>query len=72
MRFRWKYAILALAAAIGLIAADSSDSAKVMMEAAQKKEVVDGDLNGAIKTIRSDCGEVREDGSGNGRDGAGT
>lgn len=49
MKFRAMYVILTLAAAACLIAADSSDSAKVMMEAARKKEVVDGDLNGAIK-----------------------
>src|SRR5690348_16859708 len=49
MKFRSKQWLLALVAAAGLIAADRSDPAKVMMEAARKKEVVDGDLNGAIQ-----------------------
>lgn len=45
-RSRW---LLALTAAATFIAADASGQAKVLMEAARKKEVVDGDLSGAIK-----------------------
>jgi thioredoxin-like negative regulator of GroEL len=41
--------LLALVAAAGLMAADTAGQANLMMEAARKKEVVDGDLNGAIK-----------------------
>src|SRR5579862_1315468 len=59
MRFRshiCSLAALVLAAAFTLLAADKPDSAKVMFEAAKKKELIDGDLNAAIaqyKTIVS-------------------
>jgi Tol biopolymer transport system component len=53
MQLRTGYWVLAFVAVAGLIAADSTDSANVMMEAAHKKEVVDGDLNGAIKQYRA-------------------
>jgi hypothetical protein len=49
MQFRTTHWLLAFVAVAGLIAADTADPAKVMMEAARKKEVVYGDLNGAIK-----------------------
>jgi Tol biopolymer transport system component len=59
MRFRshiCSLAALVLAAAFTLLAADKPDPAKVMFEAAKKKELIDGDLNAAIaqyKTIVS-------------------
>src|SRR5262245_20120505 len=40
--------IVALVATLALNAAQTSDTAKLMFEAARKKEVVDGDLNAAI------------------------
>lgn len=49
-------AVLAAMAATSTLAADKPDQAQVLMEAARKKEVVDGDLRGAIeqyKTIAS-------------------
>jgi Tol biopolymer transport system component len=49
MQLRTTFWILAFTTAAGLIAADSVDSPKIMLEAAHKKELVDGDLNGAIK-----------------------
>ena len=53
MQLRTGYWMLAFVTVAGLIAADGADSANVMMEAAHKKEVVDGDLNGAIKQYRA-------------------
>jgi hypothetical protein len=54
MRLRTKLlATLALVTTITLHAAQKSDSAKVMFEAAKKKELVDGDLNGAIQQYKS-------------------
>ena len=59
MRFRscaYSLAALVLAAALTLLAADKPDPAKVMFEAAKKKELIDGDLKAAIdqyKTIVS-------------------
>ena len=54
MRLRTKLlAILALLAAITINAAQKSDPAKVMFEAAKKKEVVDGDLNAAIQQYKA-------------------
>ena len=49
MQLRTRYWILTVVTAAGLTAADSAEPAKVMMEAARKKEVVDGDLSAAIK-----------------------
>lgn len=49
MKHRGTGWLLALAAAATLAASDATTEAKIMMEAARKKEVVDGDLNGAIK-----------------------
>src|SRR6478672_9727255 len=52
MQLSTGHLMLAFVAVAGLIAADSTDPANVMMEAAHKKEVVDGDLNGAIRQYR--------------------
>lgn len=49
MHLHTTYWVLAFTTAAGLIAADSAQPANVMLEAAHKKEVVDGDLNAAIK-----------------------
>src|SRR6185436_8257964 len=46
------FAILALLVAITIGAAQKNDSAKVMLEAAKKKELVDGDLNSAIQQYK--------------------
>lgn len=48
MQLRFRHLILTAVAALGLVAAEH-DSARVLMEAAKKKEVVDGDLKAAIK-----------------------
>ena len=54
MKVRSKlFTILVLLATITLLAAAQSDPAKVMMEAAKKKEVVDGDINGAIQEYKA-------------------
>ena len=53
MKLRTGYWVLAFVTVAGLIAAEGTDSANVMMEAAHKKEVVDGDLNGATKQYRA-------------------
>jgi Tol biopolymer transport system component len=45
-------ATLTLLAALTLHAAQKNDPARVMFEAAKKKELVDGDLNGAIKQYK--------------------
>jgi Tol biopolymer transport system component len=60
MQLRKPHWILALVTAAGLIAADS-DAAKVMMEAARKKEVVDGDLNGAIREYSAIVAKYKND-----------
>src|SRR5256885_1889118 len=63
MRLRTKLAclILALLAAITIHAAQKSDSAKVMLEAAKKKEVVDGDLNAAIQQYKAIIDKFKND-----------
>ena len=61
MQVRTSHWILALAAAAGLIAADSVEPARIMMEAARKKEVVDGDLNGAIKQYAAIVSKYKSD-----------
>ena len=45
--------IVALLASITLLAPAQSDPARVLLEAAMKKEVVDGDLNAAIQQYKS-------------------
>jgi len=52
MKIRIAMSILALVAVVALGAADQSETARTMLEAARKMEVVDGDLNGAIKQYR--------------------
>src|SRR5262245_21714877 len=53
IRMPFRRTILAIGLAAGLMAADSTDPAKVLMEAARKKEVVDGDLSGAIQQYKA-------------------
>jgi Tol biopolymer transport system component len=60
MKLRRTNFLLVLIAAAALATAES-DSAKVMMEAARKKEVVDGDLNGAIREYRAIVAEYKSD-----------
>jgi Tol biopolymer transport system component len=52
--------MLALVTAVALLAADS-EPAKLMMEAARKKEVVDGDLNGAIQQYSAIVSKFKSD-----------
>ena len=62
MRLRIKLpAILALVAAITINAAQGSDPAKVMFEAAKKKELVDGNLNAAIQQYKSIVSKFAKD-----------
>lgn len=44
--------VLIMMAAIALLASERSDQARVILEAARKKETVDGDLKGAIQQYR--------------------
>lgn len=54
MKVRSKlFTILVLLTTITLLAAAQTDPAKVMMEAAKKKEVVDGDINAAIQEYKA-------------------
>src|SRR6266542_2050124 len=53
MQMQMNKVILTLAAAVALLAADKPDPAQVMFEAAKKKEVVDGDLKGAIAQYKA-------------------
>ncbi len=59
MRVRRACFLVALIAA-ALVAAES-EPAKVMMEAARKKEVVDGDLNGAIRQYSAIVAKFKND-----------
>ena len=54
-------AVLALLVAITIQAAQQTNSAKVMFEAAKKKEVVDGDLNGAIQQYKEIVSKFKND-----------
>ncbi len=53
MKFRFTLSILALVAVAVTFVAAQSDTARTMLEAARKAEVVDGDLNGAIKRYQA-------------------
>ena len=56
MRFRShirSLGALVLAAALTLLAADKPDPARVMFEAAKKKEIIDGDLKAAIEQYKT-------------------
>ncbi|MBI3491410.1 MAG: PD40 domain-containing protein [Acidobacteria bacterium] len=53
MRFRLTIVTLAIVAMVGFVAAEQSDAARTMMEAARKTEVVDGDLKGAIQQYKT-------------------
>ena len=63
MRLRTKLVsiILALLTTITLLAAAQTDPAKVMLEAAKKKEVVDGDLNAAIQQYKAVADKFKND-----------
>ena len=49
MKFRPTLLIVALVAVGAFVSAAQNDTARTMLEAARKKEVVDGDLKGAIR-----------------------
>ncbi len=53
MKFRFTLSLLALVAVAVTFVAAQSDTARTMLEAARKAEVVDGDLNGAIKRYQA-------------------
>src|SRR6187399_247391 len=53
MRARLTCLALAVVAAVAFVSADQSDGARTLMEAARKKEVVDGDLKGAIQQYQA-------------------
>ena len=52
MQLRPKRFVLALMTAVALLGADKADQGQVMLEAARKKEVVDGDLKAAIEQYK--------------------
>jgi hypothetical protein len=53
MKTRVVWLLLAVVAAGVFVSADQSDGARTLMEAARKKEVVDGDLKGAIQQYQA-------------------
>jgi Tol biopolymer transport system component len=54
-------AVVAVTAAMTMQAAQKSESAKVMFEAAKKRELVDGDLKGAIQQYKAIVGKFGKD-----------
>ena len=52
MKFRSLFLALAVVASVTWVSAGQNDAARTMMEAARKKEVVDGDLKGAIQQYK--------------------
>ena len=61
MQTRLMCVICGLVAAVALVAADQNDAARTMLEAARKKEVVDGDLNGAIRQYKAIADKYKSD-----------
>ena len=61
MRFRLTYLIMAVLVAATVVAARQSGPAQAMFEAARKMEVVDGDLNGAIKQYQAIVDKYKTD-----------
>lgn len=53
MTFKLRCLVLTLVAAVAFVSAEQQDAARTMMEAARKKEVVDGDLRGAIQQYKT-------------------
>ena len=53
MKFRRTCLALTLVAAVAFVSAEQNDAARTLMEAARKKEVVDGDLKGAIQQYQT-------------------
>jgi Tol biopolymer transport system component len=53
MKFRLTCLAIAVVAAVAFVSADQSDAARTQMEAARKKEVVDGDLKTAIQQYQA-------------------
>lgn len=53
MKFRTTRLVVALSATIAVVSAAQGDTARTMLEGARKMEVVDGDLNGAIKRYQA-------------------
>jgi hypothetical protein len=61
MKFRLTCLAAALVAAIAFVSAEQNDAARTMMEAARKKEVVDGDLKGAIQQYKTIAEKYKAD-----------
>jgi Tol biopolymer transport system component len=61
MRVRLTCLALAIVAAVVFVSAEQSDAARTLMEAARKKEVVDGDLKGAIQQYQTIADKYKSD-----------
>jgi Tol biopolymer transport system component len=61
MKFRLTCLAAVLVAAVAFASAEQNDAARTMMEAARKKEVVDGDLKGAIQQYKAVAEKYKAD-----------
>ena len=61
MKSRLTYLLLAIVAAVAVVAADQNDAARTLLEAARKTEVVDGDLNAAIRLYKDIADKYKTD-----------
>lgn len=61
MKFRFICLALAIVAAVAFVSAEQNDAARTMMEAARRKEVVDGDLKGAIQQYQAIAEKYKAD-----------
>jgi Tol biopolymer transport system component len=61
MKIRLTYVAFAFVAAIAFVSAEQSDGARTLMEAARKKEVVDGDLKAAIQQYQTIVDKYKSD-----------
>src|SRR4029453_17729873 len=61
MKARLTCLALVVVAAVAFVAAEQGDAARTMMEAARKKEVVDGDLKGAIQQYQTIADSYKSD-----------
>ncbi len=61
MKFRLTCLAMAVAAAVAFVSAEQHDAARTQMEGARKKEVVDGDLKGAIRQYQAIAEKYKND-----------
>ena len=61
MKLRFMFLALALVAAVAFASAEQNDAARTMMEGARKKEVIDGDLKGAIQQYKTVAEKYKTD-----------